>query len=77
MDIPVDYVTQKREWTDRDSQTKGSPIKGNLYIFCLDLEKKIPKSLDYFYDDMHFNEKGAELVAEQFVEYIQANLEEF
>lgn len=49
----------------------------NKEILCLDLEKNIPKSLDYFYDDMHFNEKGAKLVARQFAEFIESNLREF
>ena len=49
----------------------------NRDVFCIDLEKKVPRSLDYFYDDMHFNEKGAEFVAEQFADYIKNNLGEF
>ena len=51
--------------------------KKNKEALCFDLEGKMPKSLEYFYDDMHFNEKGAEFVAEQFVEYIRNNLDEF
>jgi lysophospholipase L1-like esterase len=30
---------------------------------CIDLEKSIPRSLQYFYDPLHFNEAGAEAVA--------------
>ena len=29
----------------------------------LDAARQIPKSLDYIYDDMHFNAKGAALLA--------------
>ena len=46
-------------------------------ILCLDLEKELPKSLEFFYDDMHFNEKGAEFVAETLVNFIRENTEEF
>ena len=30
---------------------------------CLDLAKAVPKSVDYFYDDEHFTDRGQELVA--------------
>ena len=33
-------------------------------LACLDLASGIPRSLEYFYDPVHFNEKGAERVAE-------------
>ena len=32
-------------------------------LWCLNLANQIPASLAFFYDDMHFNERGAELVA--------------
>jgi len=34
-------------------------------VEVFDLAAEIPHSGDYFYDTMHFNEKGAELVAEK------------
>lgn len=46
----------------------------NSDIFCIDLEKEIPKTLDYFYDDVHFNEKGSMLVAEKIESYLKGNL---
>ncbi len=49
----------------------------NKEVLCFDLEKKVPKSLDYFYDDMHFNENGAEFVAEQFADYLKDNFDQF
>jgi len=49
----------------------------NPDILCLDLEEKVNKSIDYFYDDIHFNEKGAEFVAEEFVKYIKKNIGNF
>jgi hypothetical protein len=32
-------------------------------LWCIDLANQVPASLKFFYDDMHFNERGAELVA--------------
>jgi len=51
--------------------------ENNKDIFCIDLEKKTPKTLDYLYDDMHFNENGARLVAEEVSAYIKENLSDF
>jgi len=51
--------------------------KENKDVHCLDLEKDIPKDLNYFYDDMHFNERGARLVAEELSKYIKENIKEF
>ena len=50
---------------------------GKRAVYCFDLEKEIEKSNDYFYDDVHFNEKGAEAVAELFSIYIKENIKEF
>ncbi len=49
----------------------------NPDIFCIDLEKEIPKTLNYFYDDVHFNEEGSRLVAEKLEFYIKDNIKEF
>ena len=46
-------------------------------IFCIDLEKKVPKTLDYTYDDMHFNENGARFVADEISSYMKENIPEF
>ncbi|MDD5594878.1 MAG: SGNH/GDSL hydrolase family protein [Candidatus Omnitrophica bacterium] len=40
-------------------------------IECFDLASQIPHSSLYFYDTCHFNEKGAELVAEKIAEYFK------
>ena len=32
-------------------------------VTCVDLENLIPKSADYYFDDMHYTERGAHLVA--------------
>jgi hypothetical protein len=40
------------------------------HLKCIDLEKRIPRSLDFFYDSMHFNEAGAEKVARHVAEFI-------
>lgn len=49
----------------------------NKEIRCLDLEKNVPKTLNYMYDDMHFNEQGAEFVAEEIVTFMKENMQEF
>jgi len=46
-------------------------------IFCFDLEEEIPKNLAYFYDDMHFNEGGAEASAEKISLFIKNNIDNF
>jgi len=40
-------------------------------IACFDLASEVPHSSDYFYDDYHFNELGAEFVAEKIYSQIQ------
>ena len=37
---------------------------------CIDLASKVPRSLDYFYDSLHFNEPGAELVAKEIGQFV-------
>ncbi|MFC3415184.1 SGNH/GDSL hydrolase family protein [Algoriphagus hitonicola] len=39
-------------------------------IGLLDIEKKIPKSLDYFYDDCHFNKKGVEVFSNYLYNFV-------
>ncbi|MBW6442526.1 SGNH/GDSL hydrolase family protein [Patescibacteria group bacterium] len=49
----------------------------NEEIFCIDLEAKVPKTSDYMYDDMHFNENGARFVAEEISSFMKENIPEF
>ena len=42
-------------------------------LLCIDLEKEIPKTIDYFYDDVHFTNNGADLVATKIKEKILEN----
>jgi len=37
---------------------------------CIDLASLVPKTAEYFYDDMHFTEKGSALVAEIVARYL-------
>ncbi len=56
------------------------PLKiceNNKDVFCIDLEKKVPKTLDYTYDDMHFNENGASFVAEEISLFMKEKMLEF
>ena len=42
-------------------------------VELIDLDKEIPKSLDYFYDDVHFTPKGAEKASEVISSYLLAH----
>jgi lysophospholipase L1-like esterase len=42
-------------------------------VDVFDLASQIPHSSEFFYDSMHFNEKGAELVAEKIAHHINDN----
>jgi lysophospholipase L1-like esterase len=50
--------------------------ESNKNLFCIDLEEIVPKTLDYLYDDMHFNENGASFVAEEISLFMKENIEE-
>ncbi len=40
-------------------------------VECLDLAALLPKDRNVFYDDAHFTEKGARLVAERIAAYLR------
>ena len=40
------------------------------HLKCIDLENKIPRSLEFFYDSVHFNEAGAVRAAGHVAEFI-------
>jgi len=44
--------------------------KNNLV--CYDLASQVPKNTSAFYDDMHFNESGAQIVADNLTEYLHS-----
>jgi lysophospholipase L1-like esterase len=37
---------------------------------CIDIEPRIPRTLEYFYDSVHLNESGADAVARQVAEFM-------
>jgi hypothetical protein len=41
-------------------------------VECLDLDSKLAKNTDIFYDDVHFNENGARAVAKEIGYYLDA-----
>ena len=43
---------------------------------CLDLASAVPRSLEYFYDDLHFNDRGSRLVAEEVANAVLPRLRE-
>jgi len=51
--------------------------ENNKDILCIDLEKKVPKTFGYMYDDMHFNENGAKFVAKEISSFMKDNIDEF
>ena len=40
---------------------------------CIDLANRIPKSLGFFYDNMHLNDAGSGRVADELVAYFRAH----
>ena len=48
--------------------------ENNLY--CINLGEEVPRTLDYMYDDMHFNENGANFVAKEISNFIKELVEE-
>jgi lysophospholipase L1-like esterase len=46
-------------------------------IYCLNLGKEVPRTLNYMYDDMHFNENGARFVSDKISLLIKNNFQEF
>lgn len=49
---------------------KSRQVADECGVFFFDLEAQIPKSLDYFYDDIHYTLKGNTAVAESLARYI-------
>jgi len=49
--------------------------ENNLY--CINLGEEVPRTLDYMYDDMHFNENGARFVSEEISSFMKENFSEF
>jgi lysophospholipase L1-like esterase len=71
------YVKDMAETMDKYNQILLNVCLNNSDVFCLDLSEKVPKSLNYFYDDVHFNERGAQLVAEEISFFMTENFDEF
>jgi len=44
-----------------------------LNVECVDLAARLPRSLDVFYDDMHFNEHGSQLVSERLADHFRVH----
>jgi hypothetical protein len=42
----------------------------DLHLECLDLANMVPRSTEMFYDDAHFTEKGAAVVAQKLADYL-------
>lgn len=70
------YVEDMAAAMDKYNQVLLNVCLNNLDVFCLDLEKEVPKSLNYFYDDVHFNEKGAQLASDELSFFMNKNFYE-
>ena len=46
-------------------------------VYCLDLASRVPRNMDHFYDDVHFNEGGAKKVAKEIEIFTKDKIEEF
>lgn len=63
--------------TDQFNEKLLEVCRENKEVYCLDLDKKIPRTNDYMYDDMHFNENGAIIVSEKVSLFMKENMFEF
>jgi hypothetical protein len=43
-----------------------------LRLECVDLAAGVPRTVEFFYDDMHFTEAGAQRVADELGTYLRA-----
>lgn len=59
---------------DKYNQKLLEVCSENKDVLCFDLSKEIPKTLDYFYDDVHSNEGGSIKVATELSNYITGTI---
>jgi lysophospholipase L1-like esterase len=48
----------------RQYNNKIKEVADKEHVHLIDLEKEVPKSLEYFYDDVHYQEKTYDLIAD-------------
>jgi hypothetical protein len=46
---------------------KAREIAAQRNLLLIDLEKQVPKTLDYFWDDVHYSQKTYDLIANYIV----------
>ena len=49
-------------------------VARDLALPLVDLDRRLPRSTETFYDDCHFNRNGARLVAEELAAYFESEL---
>ena len=72
------FMAEDRKIPDFESLVNGMnafnetsrKIANNYGIPFIDLEKLVPKTLDYLYDDVHYTEKGNRLIGEALAQFI-------
>ena len=47
---------------------KVRKIAAQRNLLLIDLEKQVPKTLDYFWDDVHYSQKTYDLIANYIVD---------
>jgi len=74
----VYYPTETMIYSMEEFNKKTLEVCGkHKEVLCIDLEKEVPKTFDYTYDDMHFNENGAKFVAGEIASFVKENMNEF
>lgn len=69
--FPIDTMIYSMDSFNKKTLEVCEESKG---VLCIDLEQKVPKTLQYMYDDMHFNEEGARFIANEVSMFIKENI---
>jgi hypothetical protein len=65
------YTTDALARAMSSYNSRLSGICARLNVECIDLASRIPRSLESFYDDMHFTEIGARRVADELIAHFR------
>lgn len=68
------YTTAALEKSMASYNNRLTATCAKLGVECIDLAARMPRTLDVFYDDMHFTERGAQTVADAVVAHFRTRL---
>ena len=76
--IPQHFCAEDGQKPDIASMVRGmemfnetsKKIAQESGAYFVDLEQSVPKTLDYFFDDVHYNKKGNRIIGKTFSEKI-------